>query len=501
MRWWMSVVALVLVVVAAQVAPAPAEAADEEPVAPIEWAPCDGGECATYRVPLDHSVADGPQVSLALWRAPATGDPADRIGSMFVNPGGPGASGVGFAKLAASVLSDEVRARFDIVGFDPRGVGSSSPAVDCEPTSEPTPDDGDWAGYFAERREATAELDAACAIASGRLRDRIGTNQVAADLDLLRRAVGDDALTYWGGSYGTRIGYTYAATYPSRVRAIVLDGSVDPASDVVGFMYERGGSYDVAYDFFRSEHPTVAEKMDAIFAEFGDGAERIHLDGADVDIDAAMFGAKIYGSLSSEDAWASIAEFIDDAYASIVADVPTPVTSPDEDLATDNDEVPDDEPETDDDPSPAPRPSNNSMTVLRNVNCVDLGPGNSAAAPSLAAEMVEAGPNFGWLMATALQLCDTFPVQRDLIPSSVPASVPPVLIVGSVHDPATPYVWAQRMHAALDGSRLVTYGGAAHVAWNFTKSACVDSAVNAYVLTGNPPAGDLTCEFVSPISP
>jgi pimeloyl-ACP methyl ester carboxylesterase len=213
----------------------------------VAWSKCypefgPSFECGTVQVPLDYADPNGATISIALARLPA-GDPTHRIGSLFLNPGGPGGSGVDFVLgFGPFLYTSEVRARFDLVGFDPRGV-SRSTAVRCFGT------DKQWGPYFTPYAfpSSPAELqvwvaadryvDAACAQRASRIIDHTSTANVARDMDQLRQAVGDEQLTYAGYSYGSYVGTTYANLFPGKVRALIIDGIVDP----IGFSTGRGG--------------------------------------------------------------------------------------------------------------------------------------------------------------------------------------------------------------------------------------------------------------------
>jgi len=206
----------------------------------LDWTDCgDGFQCATARVPLDYDHPHGAKISLALIRLPAS-DPARRIGSIFFNPGGPGGSGVEFVRALATVLySAEVRARFDLVGFDPRGIIGSTPLRCFEtfdealavlpPMAFPVTraEERVWVGF-------DRALARACAQRGGPILNHMATGDVARDLDLLRRAVGDDKLSYVGYSYGSFLGATYANLFPGKVRALVVDGVLDPVAWTTG---------------------------------------------------------------------------------------------------------------------------------------------------------------------------------------------------------------------------------------------------------------------------
>src|SRR5947209_3436309 len=227
---------LVLAITAALGVVAPA--ANAAPGAPsISWSSCNRDlgpfECGIVQVPLDYSDPSDAAISIAVVRLPAA-DPARRIGSLFINPGGPGGSGVDFALFAAPFLfSSEVRAKFDIVGFDPRGVARST-ALRCFGTAKQwTPVFTPFAFPSSPEEEAVWQaadlfLDGACAQRGGKIIDHMATADVARDLDMLRAAVGDTRLTYAGYSYGSYLGVTYANLFPGRVRALIVDGVLDP---------------------------------------------------------------------------------------------------------------------------------------------------------------------------------------------------------------------------------------------------------------------------------
>jgi pimeloyl-ACP methyl ester carboxylesterase len=199
-------------------------------VDPVEWAPCgDGLDCAAVAVPVDHADHDGPRVDLALVRR-AAGDPGARIGVLLVNPGGPGASGTARVRRGF-VVSDEVAARFDVVGFDPRGVGESAPfgcAEELERFRAANLDPATSAQH-RELDEAARALAEACGASAGGLLPHLGTADVVRDVELIRRALGEDQVSYVGLSYGTQVGLLWADTWPGSVRALVLDAVVDPA--------------------------------------------------------------------------------------------------------------------------------------------------------------------------------------------------------------------------------------------------------------------------------
>ena len=212
----------------------------------IAWRPCSPGDslqCASVRVPLDYGRPTGPQITLSVNRLPAL-DPAHRLGSIFLNPGGPGGSGVDMVSEVAFGMSVAFRGRFDIVGFDPRGIARSTPLVCFTDATELGRAAAPWPyplGSEQERRQEQydRQLAQSCSAHASSIIDHMSTADVARDLDLLRAAVGDSSLTYLGYSYGTQIGTTYANLFPHRVRAIVLDGVLDPVAWTTGTSANR----------------------------------------------------------------------------------------------------------------------------------------------------------------------------------------------------------------------------------------------------------------------
>src|SRR6476646_8329721 len=240
MRSWRRIATLLAVCATAIGVTAGASSAAPEKVG---WTKCHSDlgpfQCGTVQVPLDYDQPNGATISLALVRLPAS-DPAHRIGSLFLNPGGPDGSGVDFVLFAGPFLyNDSVRAHFDLVGFDPRGIGRST-ALRCFGTPK------QWGPYFtpfafpttpAEELQwmnADLYLDSNCAQRGGNIADHMSTANVARDLDQLRQAIGDMELTYAGVSYGTMIGQTYANMFPGNVRAIIIDGVLDPIAWTTG---------------------------------------------------------------------------------------------------------------------------------------------------------------------------------------------------------------------------------------------------------------------------
>ncbi|MFE3448166.1 alpha/beta fold hydrolase [Nonomuraea sp. NPDC059194] len=219
----------------------------------IAWAPCEeepSAECGKLAVPIDWSRPTGPTIDLAIARRKAT-DPAARVGSLVINPGGPGGSGVEAAYGAPGFFTPELQKRFDIVGFDPRGVGRSHPVICSASVFNQMPhavmksqaDFVRWTAY-------TKKLRADCRARTGPLYDHVDSVNVARDLDALRAALGEEKLTYYGISYGTLIGQMYAELFPNRIRAMALDSNMDHSLGVKAFLDSEAAAVEDAFDQF-----------------------------------------------------------------------------------------------------------------------------------------------------------------------------------------------------------------------------------------------------------
>lgn len=474
-----------------EAAPAPLDlvAAPAEPeVAPLAWEPCtderDAGlDCATALVPLDHGDPTGTQIGLYVTRLAATGTPGERIGTLFVNPGGPGGSVYGLLGALQPGFSPAIRAAFDIVSLNPRGVIGSTPSLVCEPgpptaalpaaitleTAE------DWTGYFTLARPTTAANNTSCQLANARTGRSYGTNQVVEDLDHLRRAVGDDELNYWGISYGSRIGGVYAQRYPDRIRAMVLDGVLEPSLTWYQTGFERGGSYDDAWAVYRAALPAAGVAFDEVLAAIVDGGPvPVLINGSPQDLDASTLLGLTQGAVGRQGRW----RWLETQLVAVQAQLRGGATA---ELTT-----------------PASSPSSDGM--FTQVGCLDtIASASPERAGRDAAAMVADGPLFGWMMADGLDQCAGFTIPTDEIPMVPPpaSALAPVLLVSSVHDPATPYRWAQRANEFFTGSRLLTYEGTQHGVWT-RASSCIDAHVDAYWLAGVLPAEGTTCPLVVP---
>lgn len=452
----------------------------------LAWRSCGGGfQCATLRVPLDYAHPDRRTIQIAVVRKPA-GDPAHRLGSLLLNPGGPGASGIDYARAASDVVSPELLARYDIVGFDPRGVGQSTPVaclsdgqLDVFNAADPDPQTP------AAQDQVVAEdrlFASQCEAHSGDLLPFLSTRDAARDMDVLRQALGDQRLDYLGKSYGTFLGATYAELFPHHVGRLVLDGAVDPRLSAVQMGRDQAAGFEVALHSFLAD---CARRADCpLGTDPGAAEQRLGslltslqshpLTSGGRQVGEGLAETGIIGALYSDTTWPVLRLalrlalsgdgrgllYLSDAY---------------------NDRGPDG------------HYRSNQAAANAAVNCLDLPDVTSVAG--IEAQLPayrQASPLFGAAIAWSNLACAYWPVRPTGAPHAItPRGAPTILVVGTTRDPATPYQWAQRLAAQLPGA-LLTYDGDGHTAYR-RGSACVDGAVDAYLLRGTLPARGLTC--------
>ncbi|MHB8458454.1 MAG: alpha/beta hydrolase [Candidatus Limnocylindrales bacterium] len=453
----------------------------------MRWSDCGNGfECGTVVVPRDYADPGAGTILLALIRLPAI-DPAHRIGSLVVNPGGPGASGVDFVRNdAASLFPDAIRERFDIVGFDPRGVARSTPIrcvdnLDHFLAADPNPD---TPAELATLLDGERSFVAGCERRDGDLLPYVGTLNVARDVDRIRSAIGDPALTYVGFSYGTLIGSIYADLFPDRVRALVLDGAIDPTVDLAHLREGQAVAFEGALDRFLAD---CARRTTCAFHNGGRPGPAFDALMRRIDVrplpaillrDSRPVGPTfawdaVIGSLYAPQGWPLLAEALalaqqgDGSYLLALAD-PLNGRNPDGSYS-------------------------NLVDANSAVTCLDFpGPRNAAAYEAEVPRFTALAPRLGALFAYNDVDCAFWPVPPARVPA--PASgvgAPPILVVGSTGDPATPYAWAVALAHQLVSGVLITRTGEGHTGYAF--SACVRAAADTYLLSLRPPAPGTTC--------
>jgi pimeloyl-ACP methyl ester carboxylesterase len=455
----------------------------------LEWEPCgDGLGCATAKAPLDWENPGDGEVELALVRQVATGE---RIGSLLVNPGGPGASGYDFiADSLDYAVGEPLQQRFDVVGFDPRGVGRSSDVACYDAAGM---DDYLYGIVPAQRGSdewidlvgsAAAGFGEACAEQTGNLLAHVDTVSAARDLDLLRAVLGDEQLNYLGYSYGTFLGATYADLYPDRVGRLVLDGALDPAASNAEVNEAQAVGFEHALRAYLENCLTGTEcpfrgSADDGMAEVGrllasvDASPLRGTDGRMVGADT-LLTAIIY-PLYSEDSW----PYLDQMFESVMfgeADIALAFADAYNGRADDGTYL------------------DNSTEAFRAVNCLDYTYQSDVAAMRAdAAAIAAAAPVIGRYFGYGDLTCINWPHRSDRVQGPIHASgAAPILVVGTTGDPATPYEWAVALADQLDSGVLVTYDGEGHTAYNKSND-CVNGAVERYLIDGTVPESDPKC--------
>ena len=456
----------------------------------LEWEACGPGlQCATATAPLDWDDPAAASIELSLARRPATGQ---RLGSLLVDPGGPGGSGVDFVGAGPTVATTaRLNQRYDVVGIDPRGVRGSTEVVCAADDAArdryaygivPGERGGaEWLAGYAEKQAAWA---AGCLERTGELLGHVDTVSAARDLDLLRAVLGDERLNYLGYSYGTFLGASYAELYPERVGRLVLDGGIDPSLSLTEVVVGQAVGFESAYRAWlrsclgQADCPfggTVEEAMQRT-ARILAAVDTSPLRGADgrlLGLDT-LYSALIV-PLYDPANWGYLTQLLTEvqqgqtATAFLLADSLSGRLR-DGSYAT------------------------NQLEAALAVNCLDFPAdaspeGLRAEAERLAAE----APVFGPVMAYGALACAAWPVgpPAERGPIVAPGS-PDILVIGTTGDPATPYAWSEALAAQLERGHLIGYEGEGHTAYA-RASACVDDAVDAFLIDGALPEEGLVC--------
>ncbi len=452
----------------------------------VNWSPCGGGDsCARVWVPLDYTNPDGQAITLALKRSPAR-DSSKRRGSLFINPGGPGGSGVDY--LGYINLDRSVTNVYDVIGFDPRGVARSTPVnclsnrgLDAYLASDPTPDTP--AEIRGMQHEWTS-FTQGCIQRSGPLLAHVSTVDVARDLDILRALVGDKKLNYFGASYGTYIGATYAALFPRNVDRMVLDGAVDPLASphitelkqAAGF--ERALTSYLKYCVSQGKCPlgntvsSARQRLISLFQQI-DRSPLPTSSGRQLTEGLAFLGVIV--PLYSQSSWSYETSALRVALAGSGNTL----------LLLSN--------------YYADRKANgtykdNAMEVQSAVNCLDHPEHESLQQIKAGRrQFITASPTFGPAAMWWPYACSNWPVTSSQPkPDYSAKGAPPIVVVGTTRDPATPYQQAVNLAHELSSGVLLSRNGDGHTAYS-SGNQCIDSAVDTYLVTGKPPANGTMC--------
>ena len=471
----------------------------------VSWYACDkkgmdeaksgkdaGFTCAKVKVPLDYDNPGGETIEIAVKKRAAGGE---SIGSLFINPGGPGGSGIELVDSAGSYFSKNLTGSYDVVGFDPRGVGAST-AVDCLTDAEL---DAERAGAndpatpsataTQERAQKMGETCASKTSTAGLL-DHIDTISAAKDLDILRAVDGQQALTYLGFSYGTYLGATYAELFPASTGRMVLDGAVDPSLSAEELALGQAKGFEASLRAYVENCQSsklgcpLSGDVDSGVSqvrEFLESTKTAPIPTSDskrpLTYDLAVYG--VLGSMYQTRTWPSLTLGLSQAMGkegkpdgSSLLKLADLVSSRESDGTY----------------------SNNGAEALMAVNCLDYPvQGDNASWEENAKAVKEASPTFGSQLLYPDAYCQgwghTSSRKREKITASGAA---PILVVGTTGDPATPYAWSQALADQLESGQLMTWKGNGHTAYGRSND-CVKKAVDTYLLNGTLPDKGLTC--------
>jgi len=461
----------------------------------LDWQNCSGNfQCATLKTPIDYSDATLGQFDIAVIRYRDPGQ-HDRIGSLVINPGGPGVSGIEYARSAQYILSPEVLERYDIVGFDPRGIGASTPIHCLSDTeqdvlfaSDPKPDDE--AEYAQGLSDTQAFIDK-CVAKTANLA-HFSTADAARDMELLRQGLGDEKLNYMGFSYGTYLGTLYAQQFPNKVGRFVLDGAIDPSISIDQQSLVQAVAFDQALANFiancvqEKNCPLPPNATPAFFTDLFNKVAANPLTITNGESKRLITeGLVVTGTASAlyDDAsgWPQLRTAILQALqgdGSGFAQLADAYSGRKSDGTYINNQ--------------------NDANII--IDCLDWQESRSNDAIRAAVRnFVKAAPVFGPYVAYSGITCNLLnkaigrtQITTDQNTAQIQNTATPVLIIGTTQDPATPYAWAKALANYIVGSHLITLKGEGHTGYG-RGSACTDDAVDTYLLKGTTPTKNLSC--------
>jgi len=457
----------------------------------LTWSDCDELECATVQVPVDWSNADGPTIGIAINRHQALDSDA-RLGSMLINPGGPGGEGLSFAEYFVTSAGTDLLDAYDVIGFDPRGVGASA-GVNC----------GDGAALDAYYLpdlviETQADIDAArqtfvdftdnCRELTGPIWENVDTVSAARDMDVIRAVLGDEQLNYMGFSYGTELGATYAQLYPEKVGRMTLDGAVDFLLDEDQFSIDQAKGFELALTNFvewchlqdacalDSDTATAKQQIhDMTITALNDG----YSSGTDLEVNGTLMFYGIAVTLYDEASWPYLMQGLNDVINSNTAGVIFQLAS----IYLDRDPT-------------SGEYSSNSTEAFTAIGCMDSPPGDPYTIDEyndFAAAVEAAAPTLGWAYASGIG-CEGWQWEANEYITSLDATTGtgPILVVGTTNDPATPIKWARSLTERLGNASMLEWDGEGHTAYG-RSNQCVIDAVDGYMVDGVVPSSGMQC--------
>jgi pimeloyl-ACP methyl ester carboxylesterase len=455
-----------------------------DPAGGLQWEELsEGVETATLEVPVDYEHPDGPTFELFVARRLAD-DQENKIGSLLVNPGGPGFGGSDFAIFADQIYDQELLERFDIVGWDPRGTGQSEPAVDCIDDydhyfsgTDITPDDAAEKEQIVDLAEEFADT---CTEKNADFFEYVGTNNSARDMDSIRQALGEDEISYFGFSYGSELGATWATLFPETVRAAVLDGAADPNAGMTESSVQQAAGFEGTLDTYLAQ---CSDDSSCAFHNGGDAegafdALMLDLDEQPIpsesgrpDITRGVALQAVAQAMYSQSFWDQLSEALADAQEGDGAGL----------LALYD--------------SYYQRQSDgtwgNELEAFQTISCMDDPERLSVAEDDATApEFIEVAPRFA-PGTTGTYFCTFFPPAVDPRVDITGKGAGPIVVIGTTGDPATPLSSTRAMADTLEDGRLVVVDADQHTGYGVND--CVNDAVHRYLVDLDVPAEDIEC--------
>lgn len=443
-----------------------------------------GLETTSVIVPIDYDDPSLGTFDLFVMRHPAA-DPNKRIGSLLVNPGGPGFGGAILAQVAENVYSQDLLDHFDIVGFDPRGTGLSTPTIDCI---------DDYDRYFGTEfdeltdeeakqlsQELAVEFQAECQENNAAILEHVGTNNAARDMDSIRQALGEETITYFGFSYGSELGATWATLFPDTVRAAVLDGAADPNADSLEGSLQQSRGFEKSLNTFLarcSEDPSCAfhndgdaeGAYDALLDSLSETPVPSEPGRPDVEVGIATSG--VIQAMYTETLWPQLAEALADAQdgnGSGLLALYDGYFQRQPDGSYDN-----------------------SLEAFQVISCADTEERLTVAEEdALAPLYVEAAPRLYGESEGGSYFCTFFPDSIEPRAEITGAGAGPILVVGTTGDPATPLESSRKMAESLDEGVLLTVDAEQHTGYDVND--CSMATIDAYLIDLTVPDPDAVC--------
>ena len=455
----------------------------------LAWKQCgDGFDCTKLEVPLDYQHPDRASIYLQVIRHSA---PAELTrGSLVLNPGGPGGSGIEYARSLDYIMTPTLKENFDVVGFDPRGVGKSNPVkclsdkqLDQMLAADQSPDNSVEVAQFVALAKLLANE---CAQKSPNIYKFMDTVSAARDVDILRQALGDEKLNWFGKSYGTFLGATYADLFPKNVGRMMLDGAIDPTLTNEQLSYGQAVAFDIALrrfvaDCANQDDCPLSHDVNRGVAQVANMLAQLDTrpglldDGRQFTQAMALTGVlgnlydKVYG-------WPELRSAL---LTALTGDYATLAASADFYVSRDSNG----------------HYTDNGNEAIYAVNCLDRPDRASLSQTErLATQWQKQAPVFGISLAWGNLGCTYWQAPATGKPEIIHApGTPKIVVVGTKYDPATPYVWAQALVKQLSKGVLLTFNGDGHTAY-FQGSDCVDRYIDQYFLIGRAPVG-VTCNY------